>query len=112
LTLFTQPESEQHGFLPVIAFASLDWRFVLLGGAKVARFRVFRAILPEAFADYQSPFVSIDALLTWATTRFGGVTVVLPPCHSGKTVPADTAIIHALGIARVFPHAHAAQFHF
>jgi hypothetical protein len=67
----------------------------------LSAFRVFRAKLREAFADCQSPFVSIDVLLTWATTRFGAVAVVLPPRDSGQTTPADTAIIHALGIARV-----------
>jgi hypothetical protein len=80
--------------------------------SRLSAFRVFRAKLREPFADCQSPFVSIEVLLTWATTRFCAVRVVLPPRNSGQTTPADTAIIHALGIAPVFPHAHAAQFHF
>jgi undecaprenyl-phosphate 4-deoxy-4-formamido-L-arabinose transferase len=41
----------------------------------VSAFRVFRTELRDAFARYQSPFVSIDALLTWGTTRFGLVPV-------------------------------------
>ena len=47
-----------------------------LGTSKnVSAFRVFRTRLRDAFAEYQSPFVSIDVLLTWATTRIGAITV-------------------------------------
>ena len=35
----------------------------------VSAFRVFRTRLRQAFANYESSFVSIDVLLTWATTR-------------------------------------------
>jgi hypothetical protein len=58
----------------------------------MSAFRVFRARLRGLLVA----FVSSDVLLTWATMRFGAVTVVLPPCHSDKTTPADPAIIHAL----------------
>jgi undecaprenyl-phosphate 4-deoxy-4-formamido-L-arabinose transferase len=36
----------------------------------ISPFRVFRTVLRKAFAEYNSPNVSIDFLLTWATTRF------------------------------------------
>jgi undecaprenyl-phosphate 4-deoxy-4-formamido-L-arabinose transferase len=43
-------------------------------GADVARrvsaFRAFRTYLREGFADYNGTFISIDVLLTWATTKF------------------------------------------
>ena len=42
---------------------------------KVSAFRAFRTQVRDAFADYQGPFVSIDVLLTWGTTRFAAVTV-------------------------------------
>jgi hypothetical protein len=71
--------------------------------SRLSAFRVSRAKLREPFADCQSPFVSIEVLLTWATTRFCAVRVVLPTRNSGQTTPADTAIIHALGIAPVIP---------
>jgi undecaprenyl-phosphate 4-deoxy-4-formamido-L-arabinose transferase len=51
----------------------------------VSAFRVFRTQLREAFAGYQSPFVSIDVLLTWATTRFSVITVAFQPRHSGSS---------------------------
>ncbi len=43
--------------------------------SKVSAFRVFRSDLRLAFADYRSPAVNVDVLLTWATTRFGAVEV-------------------------------------
>jgi undecaprenyl-phosphate 4-deoxy-4-formamido-L-arabinose transferase len=42
---------------------------------QVSAFRAFRARLRDAFADYRSPTVNIDVLLTWATTRFSAVRV-------------------------------------
>jgi undecaprenyl-phosphate 4-deoxy-4-formamido-L-arabinose transferase len=48
-------------------------------GAETARhvsaFRAFRTQARDAFAGYHSPFVSIDVVLTWATTRFAALQV-------------------------------------
>lgn len=41
----------------------------------VSSFRALRTELREAFAQFSGPYVSIDVLLTWATTRFGSVKV-------------------------------------
>lgn len=58
-------------------------------GQKIApsgsAFRAFRTPLREAFGDYSSPFVSIDVLLTWGTTRFSAVTVRHQARRSGKS---------------------------
>jgi glycosyltransferase involved in cell wall biosynthesis len=58
-------------------------------GQKIApsgsAFRAFRTQLREAFADYSSPFVSIDVLLTWGTARFGAVPVRHDPRRTGKS---------------------------
>lgn len=58
-------------------------------GQKIApagsAFRAFRTRLRDAFAEYSSPFVSIDVLLTWGTMRFGAVPVRHQPRHSGKS---------------------------
>jgi undecaprenyl-phosphate 4-deoxy-4-formamido-L-arabinose transferase len=73
------PEQQQHGFLRNIA--SELTKLALQGsmGAETARhvsaFRAFRTQAREAFANYHSPFVSIDVLLTWATTRFIAIKV-------------------------------------
>jgi undecaprenyl-phosphate 4-deoxy-4-formamido-L-arabinose transferase len=42
---------------------------------KVSAFRAFRTRLRAAFLDYRGPFLSIDVLLTWTTTRFAAVEV-------------------------------------
>jgi len=52
---------------------------------KVSAFRAFRTQIREAFFDYQSPFVIIDALLTWGTTRFTAVIVHHEPRRSGAS---------------------------
>lgn len=48
-------------------------------------FRAFRAELRMAFADYRSPDMILDVLLTWGTTRFGSVIVEHQPRQVGKS---------------------------
>jgi glycosyltransferase involved in cell wall biosynthesis len=50
----------------------------VIGGTiagKVSAYRAFRTELREAFADYDGPYVSVDVLLSWGTTRFAAVPV-------------------------------------
>jgi len=73
------PKAKQHGFLRNIA--SRITKLALQGaiGMKVARdvsaFRAVRTRLREGFANFQSPFVSIDVLLTWSTSKYSSVKV-------------------------------------
>jgi undecaprenyl-phosphate 4-deoxy-4-formamido-L-arabinose transferase len=46
----------------------------------VSAFRAFRTELRDAFASYNAPYISIDVLLSWGTTRFGSV----PVSHSAR----------------------------
>ncbi|MFM0644278.1 glycosyltransferase family 2 protein [Paraburkholderia bryophila] len=77
--VYGAPEREQHSFLR--DKASIVTKIALQNamGAQTARhvsaFRAFRTGLRDAFVAYQSPFVSIDVLLTWGTTRFTHVMV-------------------------------------
>lgn len=48
-------------------------------------FRVFRTELRRAFADYHSPDMILDVLLTWGTTRFGAVSVEHHARQVGKS---------------------------
>jgi len=79
----------QHGLWRTLASAVV--RLTLKGamGIESARhvspFRAFRTRLRDAFADYRSPFVSIDVLLTWGTTRFGFVPVRQDPRAIGRS---------------------------
>jgi undecaprenyl-phosphate 4-deoxy-4-formamido-L-arabinose transferase len=72
--VYGAPDKLRHGMLRGAA-ASLT-KMALAGamGSATARhvsaFRAFRTFVRDAFADYAGPFVSIDVLLTWGTTRF------------------------------------------
>jgi glycosyltransferase involved in cell wall biosynthesis len=85
--VYGTPIEQQHGFLRDMA--SYITKLALSGamGAEVARnvsaFRVFRTGLREAFSQYRSPSVSIDVLLTWATTRFAVIRVRHEPRRAG-----------------------------
>lgn len=73
------PENEQHSGLRRIASSLTKLALQRSMGAETARhvsaFRAFRTQARDAFAGYHSPFVSIDVVLTWATTRFVAIRV-------------------------------------
>jgi glycosyltransferase involved in cell wall biosynthesis len=73
------PQHQQHGLLRDLASELTKLALRSSMGAETARhisaFRAFRTRAREAFADYHSPFVSIDVVLTWATTRFAAIEV-------------------------------------
>jgi undecaprenyl-phosphate 4-deoxy-4-formamido-L-arabinose transferase len=77
--VYGTPQKEQHGFWR--DRASQITKLALQGsmGAETARqvsaFRAFRRDIRNAFGTYQSPYVSIDVLLTWGTTKFAAVAV-------------------------------------
>jgi undecaprenyl-phosphate 4-deoxy-4-formamido-L-arabinose transferase len=77
--VYGTPARAEHGLWRNLA--SRVTKLVLQGsmGAETARsisaFRAFRTSLRAAFATYQSPFVSIDVLLTWGTKSFAAVPV-------------------------------------
>ncbi len=87
--VYGTPQAQQHGLWRNLA--SRVTKLVLQGalGAETARkvsaFRVFRTQVREAFDNYQSQFVSIDVLLTWASTRFAAV----PVRHDPRTIGAS-----------------------
>jgi undecaprenyl-phosphate 4-deoxy-4-formamido-L-arabinose transferase len=75
--VYGTPEHKTHG--PWRNVASHVTKLVLQNamGAQTARkisaFRAFRTPVRNAFANYSGPYVSIDVLLTWGTTRFVSV---------------------------------------
>jgi undecaprenyl-phosphate 4-deoxy-4-formamido-L-arabinose transferase len=73
------PEHEQHGLFRDLASRMTKLVLQNAMGAEIARnisaFRIFRTQVRDAFQQYRGPFVSIDVLLTWGTTRFGALTV-------------------------------------
>jgi undecaprenyl-phosphate 4-deoxy-4-formamido-L-arabinose transferase len=77
--VYGYPEHEQHGLLRDIASGLTKLALQRSMGAETARhvsaFRAFRTQARDAFANYHSPFISIDVVLTWATTRFVAIQV-------------------------------------
>ena len=72
--VYGTPQQERHGFWRNVASQVTKLALQSSMRVEIARnvsaFRVFRTGVRDAFAHYQGPFVSIDVLLTWGTTRF------------------------------------------
>lgn len=77
--VYGTPTVEQHGLWRDMATQVTKLALQSAMGAPIARkagaFRVFRTQLRDAFATYDAPYVSVDVLLTWATTRFDAIKV-------------------------------------
>jgi undecaprenyl-phosphate 4-deoxy-4-formamido-L-arabinose transferase len=76
-------------------------------GAEIARdvsaFRCFRTTLRDAFADYGSPYVAIDVLLTWGTRSFASVPVRNEPRSYGTSnYTVRKLIVHAMNMMTGF----------
>lgn len=105
--VYGPPENERHGFLR--DQGSRITKIALQGAMKaetarnVSAFRAFRTRLREAFADYRGPFVSIDVLLTWGTTRFTYVRVRQDPRAVGRSNYTFRMLVtHALNMMTGF----------
>ncbi|MFL6451862.1 MAG: glycosyltransferase family 2 protein [Bryobacteraceae bacterium] len=105
--VYGTPRRESHGFLRDIASRVTKLTLQEAMGAetasKISAFRVFRTNLRDAFANYSSPYVSIDVLLTWATQRFASV----PVENRARTIGESNytlrkLVIHALNMATGF----------
>ncbi|HLZ52929.1 MAG TPA: glycosyltransferase family 2 protein [Verrucomicrobiae bacterium] len=85
--VYGYPEHQQHGLLRDVASWLTKLALQRSMGAETARhvsaLRAFRTQARDAFADYHSPFVSIDVVLTWATTRFVAIQVRHDPRKAG-----------------------------
>lgn len=105
--VYGTPLREQHGFWRNLASQVTKLALQSAMGAEIARkvsaFRAFRTELCSAFANYQSPFVSIDVLLTWGSTRFAAVPVRHKPRRIGaSSYTFGKLITHALNMMTGF----------
>jgi glycosyltransferase involved in cell wall biosynthesis len=105
--VYGTPEHEQHGFFrnqgSRITKLALQSAMSAETARNVSAFRAFRAPLREAFAAYRGPYVSIDVLLTWGTTRFSHVRVRHEPRHAGQSnYTFRTLVTHALNMMTGF----------
>jgi len=105
--VYGTPQKEQHGLWRNLASRLTKLALQSTMGAATARmvssFRVFRNQVRDAFAQYQGPFVSIDVLLTWGTTRFAAVPVRHEPRGLGASNYTFRKLVtHALNMMTGF----------
>lgn len=105
--VYGTPMHEQHGFLRDMASQVTKLALQSAMGAKTARsvsaFRVFRTPVRDAFAQFQGPYVSIDVLLTWGTSRFAAIPVEHHPRQIGRSnYTLRKLIIHTVNMATGF----------
>lgn len=105
--VYGAPQKERHGLFRDLA--SRMTKLALQGpmGVETARnvsaFRAFRTSLRNAFSDYRSPFVSIDVLLTWASSNFAAVKVQHLPRAAGQSnYTVRKLITHAFNLLTGF----------
>jgi len=94
--VYGKPQQEQHGLFRDLASQITKLVLKQAMGAQTARhisaFRAFRTVLRQSFADYKSPLVSIDVLLTWGTTKF----TAIPVRHDARTIGTSNYTIRKL----------------
>jgi len=87
--VYGKPQEEQHGLWRDSASRITKFALRAAVGKEMARdvsaYRAFRTQLRDAFCNYQSPFVSIDVLLSWATTRYSSIPVRHDPRKIGAS---------------------------
>jgi undecaprenyl-phosphate 4-deoxy-4-formamido-L-arabinose transferase len=105
--VYGTPAAEAHGLWRDLASRATKIALQSTMGAatarKVSAFRAFRTCTRDAFAAYRSPFVSIDVLLTWGTSKFTSVVVQ----HEARTIGVSNytlrkLITHALNMMTGF----------
>jgi glycosyltransferase involved in cell wall biosynthesis len=105
--IYGSPESGTHGFFRNLASVATKLTLQTAIGADSARhvsaFRVFKTDLRRAFSTFQSPFVSLDVLLTWGTARFGYIRVKHEKRRLGRSTYTVWKLIrHALNMMTGF----------
>jgi undecaprenyl-phosphate 4-deoxy-4-formamido-L-arabinose transferase len=105
--VYGTPISEQHGLWRDLASQvtklALQSAMGVDTARKVSAFRAFRTELRSAFETYRGPFVSIDVLLTWGTTRFSFVPVRQDQRLAGASnYTFRKLVVHAINMATGF----------
>ena len=105
--VYGTPETEQHGFFrdqgSRITKLALQSAMSADTARNVSSFRAFRTRIREGFAAYRGPYVSIDVLLTWGTTKFSHVRVRHEPRAAGQSnYTFRTLVTHAFNMMTGF----------
>lgn len=87
--VYGTPQKQQHGLWRNLASTFTRLALQSTMGVQNARnasaYRAIRTQLRQAFSSYQSPFVILDVLLTWGTTRFSAIPVRHEPRQMGTS---------------------------
>lgn len=101
------PRTQQHGLWRDLA--SFVTKLTLQGAmgaataTRVSAFRAFHRDLRGAFSDFRGPYVSLDVLLTWATTNFGSAIVEHQPRQAGRSnYTFSKLVVHSLNMMTGF----------
>ena len=105
--VYGPPIDHQHGLWRWFASYITKLTLQKAMGSETARstsaFRAFRTDLRRAFSHYRGQFVSLDVLLTWATTRFSLVKVPHDPRADGvSNYTVRKLVVHALNMMTGF----------
>lgn len=105
--VYGPPEQEQHGIVRDLASQITKLALQRAMGASNARsvsaLRVFKTRLRDGFAQYRSPNVNIDVLLTWASSNFSSVRVSHDIRKFGKSgYTTRKLLLHALNMMTGF----------
>jgi glycosyltransferase involved in cell wall biosynthesis len=105
--VYGPPAQETHGLWRDLASQVTKIALQSAMGAPIARragpFRAFRTRVRDAFAGYDGPYVSVDVLLTWGTTRFDAVPVRHEPRTLGKSnYTFRKLVVHAINMITGF----------
>lgn len=105
--VYGTPRQQQHGLLRGLASTVTKMMLQNAMGAETARnvsaFRALRTRLCSAFIDYRNPYVNLDVLLTWSTTRFTAIEVRHDPRAAGVSNYSVTKLlVHALNMMTGF----------
>ena len=96
--VYGTPVAERHSIWRSAASRVTKYALEEAMGAAAARsvsaFRIFRTDLRRGFERFQSPDISIDVLLTWATGRFATVKVTQDPRSSGSSSYTFRRLLH------------------
>ncbi len=87
--VYGRPVSTSHRLWRSVASGVVKAALKSVLGARIApdisAFRAFRGALRRHFVESKSPYVSIDVLLSWATTHVGAVDVRHDPRRYGRS---------------------------
>jgi len=98
---------QQHGFWRGLASRAVKLALSQAMGAPAAErsgtFRAFHRTLTRAFENHHSPFVSIDVLLSWATSHFDSVEVRNDARATGASqYTVRKLVVHAINMLTGF----------